>query len=307
MPDSAFGRLPRGMSSYQSGDDEVGIAVEGRGRGRGAPGNLRHIDAHRAIQADRGIDVSLIGPWIDMVKGPQDSGVQKRWCRVINEGLATATSGTPHSRFLAALPETDGGAASAELEWAVGQGAVGGMLAANPETGTLARNDFASLWAKAETLRVPLVLHPGDFTPPPRLGEHFMVNLVGNPFETTLAAGALMAAGIPESHPDLRIVLVHGGGFLPYQFGRLTAGFARWPSLARLGRRPPEELLRFFFYDTVLFDERPLRFLVDLVGADRVMAGSDCPFTMSDARPFAAPGDLPPEVLGANAARLFNL
>jgi predicted TIM-barrel fold metal-dependent hydrolase len=242
-----------------------------------------------------------------MVKAPQDSGVQRRWCRVVNEELATAVKGTTHTRFLAALPETDGGAAADELERAVGDGAVGGMLAANPEGATLARRDFENLWSRAESVGLPIVLHPGDFLPSPRLGEHFMVNLVGNPFETTLAAATLLASGVPERHPELAVVLVHGGGFLPYQFGRITHGFASWPSLARLGRKPPADLLRWFHYDTVLFDDRPLRFLIDLVGEDRVLAGSDCPFAMTDERPFVGPEGVPAAVTGANAVRLFRL
>jgi aminocarboxymuconate-semialdehyde decarboxylase len=188
-----------------------------------------------------------------------------------------------------------------------------GMLAANPEHGTLARGDLEWLWRAAERLRVPLVLHPGDFNPPPRLVEHFMVNLVGNPFETTLAVGSLLAAGVPERHPHLELLLVHGGGFFPYQYARLAAGFDRWPRLRELERRSPAELLRWFHYDTVLFDDPPTRYLLELVGDDRVLAGSDCPFTMTDTRPFEAPERLGLDqagrdrVLGGNAARLFRL
>src|SRR6266498_1996899 len=187
------------------------------------------------------------------------------------------------------------------------------MLAANPEHNTLARSDLEWLWRAAERLRLPLVLHPGHFKPPPRLAEHFMVNLVGNPFETTLAVGSLLAAGVPERHPNLDLLLVHGGGFFPYQYGRMAAGFDRWPRLRELQRRSPAELLRWFHYDTVLFDDAPTRYLLDLVGDDRVLAGSDCPFTMSDHRPWERPGALGLDegatrrVLGENAVRLFAL
>ena len=281
--------------------------------GRQAPPELQSLDTHRSIQAQRKVDVSLIGPWIDMVKATDDAESQHAWCRVLNEELAAAVHGTTHSRFLAALPDADGGRAASALEQAVEAGAVGGMLAANPSHGTLARPDFDALWERAAGLKVPLVLHPGDFVPPPRLGDHFMVNLVGNPFETTLAVGTLLAAGVPERHADLRLVLVHGGGSFPYQYGRLDAGFARWPALAALRRPPPSEYLRWFHYDTVLFDDAPTRYLLDLVGDERVMAGSDCPFTMSDDRPFTAPDRLgldpaaTARVLGDNAQRLFNL
>ncbi len=187
------------------------------------------------------------------------------------------------------------------------------MLAANPGVGTLARADLDPLWAAAESLGVPLVLHPGEFQPPERLRDYFMVNLVGNPFETTLAVGSLLGADVPARFPDLKLVLVHGGGFFPYQYGRLTAGFARWPALRQLERRPPADYLRWFWYDTVLFDDPPTRYLLELVGPERVMAGSDCPFAMSDHRPFETPEHLgldPAEaqgVLGGNATKLFSL
>ena len=314
MPQRAFERVPPGMRAEPvEGADELRLVVPDRGAGRGAAPALRDLALHRERQASRGIGLSLLGPWIDMVKAPGDPAVQQAWCRVLNEELSAATKGSGHSRWLAALPDLDGARAGEELERAMAAGAVGGMLAANPERGTLARGDLEPLWATAERLRAPLVLHPGEFQPPPRLADHFMVNLVGNPFETTLAAGSLLAAGVPERHGDLDLVLVHGGGFLPYQYGRMAAGFERWPRLRELQRRSPAEFLRWFHYDTVLFDAPPTRYLLVVGGDDRVLAGSDCPFAMTDARPFEAPDGLGLDaagrrrVLGGNAALLFRL
>src|SRR6266516_3616310 len=280
VPERAFERVPAGMRAERvEGPDEIRLVVHGpRGAGRGAPPELRDLELHRRRQERRGIGLSLLGPWVDMVKAPDEARLQQAWCRVLNEELAAATGPTDHSRWLAALPDLDGARAGQELEWAAAAGAVGGMLAANPEHGTLARGD-----------------------------------LVGNPFETTLAAGSLLAAGVPERHPDLEVVLVHGGGFLPYQYARMAAGFERWPRLRELQRRSPAGLLRWFHYDTVLFADPPTRYLLELVGDDRVMAGSDCPFTMTDTRPFEAPERLGLDqagrdrVLGGNAARLFRL
>ncbi|HZD74750.1 MAG TPA: amidohydrolase family protein [Actinomycetota bacterium] len=314
VPEAAFARAPRGLRANPMPErDEIGLVVEGRGAGRGAPPRLRDLARHRELQAARGVDVSLLGPWVDMVKAPLDAAVQHAWCQVLNDELAVVTGEARHSRFLAALPDLDGGRAADELERAVELGAVGALLAANPDQGNLDRDDFEHLWGAAERLGRPVVLHPGEFAPPPRLARYFMVNLVGNPFETTLAVGSLAGAGVPERHPDLRLVLVHGGGFFPYQYARMAAGFQRWPALAPLRRRSPAELLRWFHYDTVLFDDPPTRYLLDLVGDDRVLAGSDCPFTMSDYRPWERPTSLGLDeaaagrVLGSNAVRLFRL
>jgi aminocarboxymuconate-semialdehyde decarboxylase len=316
MPDTAFARAPDGLSARRSDDpDEVALEVAARDGavGRGAPRRLRDLAVHRAEQEARGVDVSLLGPWIDMIKAPADAETQARWCAVVNDELARATGPTAHSRFLAALCDFDGGLAADELERAVELGAVGGMLSANPDAGSLGRSGLDPLWRAAERLGVPIVLHPGEFEPPPRLRELFMVNLVGNPFETTLAVGSLIGADVPSRFPGLRLVLVHGGGFLPYQYGRMSAGFERWPGLHDKGLTPPRDLLRWFLYDTVLFDDEPTRYLLDLVGDDRVLAGSDCPFAMSDHRPFELPASLgldaagTARVLGENAARTFKI
>jgi predicted TIM-barrel fold metal-dependent hydrolase len=248
-----------------------------------------------------------------MVKAPADAATQTAWCAAINAALAATTENTGHTRFLAALPDLDGGAAAEVLEHAVALGAVGGALSANPETGSLARPDFDALWRTAERIGAPLFIHPGEFAPPPRLREYFMVNLVGNPFETTLAVGSLLGAEVPERFGDLRLVLAHGGGFFPYQFGRFDHGFRHHPALRGLGGRPPREHLRWFRYDTVLFDDEPTRYLLDLVGVDQVLAGSDCPFALHDHRPFEVPDRLGLDaadvarVAGGNAVALVGL
>ena len=314
MPDDAFDAVPAPMSVKEPRPGERAVRAPGREQlGRGAPSNLRSIGEHRELQASRGVDLSIIGPWIDQVKAPLDGSLQAAWCRVINTATTRACAGTGHSRWLAAVPDLDGALAADVLAEAGESGTVGAMLAANPDVGTLARADFDHLWAAAERLRLPVVLHPGEYQVPERLRDLFMVNLVGNPFETTLAAASLLGRAVPDRFPDLRIVLVHGGGFLPYQYARIGAGFERWPLLRGVATSSPAEYLRWFSYDTVLFDDAPTRYLLDLVGPDRVLAGSDCPFTMSDHRPFELPDTLglgPAEtgrVLGRNALELFGI
>lgn len=316
MPTPLFDDLPEGLAARRDDDKgEIALEVAARGGavGRGAPEDLRKIDVHAARQRERSVDLTLLGPWIDMVAAPIDAPTQTALCRTINRHLAAAVDGRDDAEFLAALPDLDGGAAADVLAEALEAGAAGGMVAANTAEGTLARADLDALWATAERRAAPLVLHPGVFRPSPREREFFLVNLVGNPYETTLAVGSLLGAEVPDRFGDLDIVLVHGGGFFPYQFARMDAGFRRWPGLRGRAGRPPAEHLRWFHYDTVLFDDAPTRYLLDLVGADRVLAGSDCPFTMSDHRPFELPESLGLDargrrrVLGANAIELFGL
>jgi aminocarboxymuconate-semialdehyde decarboxylase len=313
MPTPLFDRLPAGLDLRADDAGNRAISVQARGgeTGRPAVPSLQDHADHRRSQKARGVDRSLIGPWIDMIVAPVDAATQIRLCRVVNEALAEAVIG--EDRFLAALPDLDGAAAADVLAEALELGAVGGMLSTNTENGTLSRPDLDHVWGAAERLGAPIVLHPGAFKPSSKMAEFFLVNLVGNPFETTLAVGSLLGAEVPDRFGDLRLVLVHGGGAFPYQYARMDAGFTRWPGLKDRSGRPPGDYLRWFHYDTVLFDDAPTRYLLDLVGDDRVLAGSDCPFTMSDHRPFEDPAGLgldsagTARVLGGNAIALFGL
>ena len=112
-----------------------------------------------------------------------------------------------------------------------------------------------------------------------------MGNTVGNPAETTLAAASLIAGGVLERFPELQIVLVHGGGFLPYQLGRLQKAFSCATRCRRGAAREPLELVRRFYYDTILHHPAALSHLVAVVGAERLLFGTDFPFEMAEQRP----------------------
>jgi len=312
MPDAVFDRVPEPMSVIYRDESDKALVVDGV-RGRFAPMLLREADVRQRDQAERGVDVSIVGPWIDMVKAAPTLESQVAWCQILTDALRDEASGRSDLRFLAALPEIDGGAAADELERAVASGAVGGLLATTPQRDGLDASHYDALWAAAERLAVPIILHPGYFQPPANMRDFYLANSVGNPFETTLAVGRLVGADVPGRYPDLRLVLTHGGGYFPYQFGRMDAAFSRWPANRDTKRRLPSELLQWFSYDTVLFASEPLRYLLDLVGHERILAGTDCPFMMADYRPFTATSELglsaeeTEAILGANAAALFGI
>lgn len=111
-------------------------------------------------------------------------------------------------------------------------------------------------------------------------------NLVGRAAESTVAAASIILSGVLERFPDLKIVLVHGGGFLPFQIGRLDRGYEAKPGLVGRGiSRAPSEYLKMMWVDTVVHDPRVLRFVIEMMGADRVLLGTDYPFEMGDTDP----------------------
>lgn len=108
-----------------------------------------------------------------------------------------------------------------------------------------------------------------------------MPNLIGVPWETTVCATDLLLSGLIDRYPNVKILLSHGGGFLPYQIGRLDKGYEQWKLVSTNLQAPPSEYLKRFWYDTVLWNKESLEFLSNTVGMDRVVPGSDYPFDLS--------------------------
>ena len=118
--------------------------------------------------------------------------------------------------------------------------------------------------------------------------QFHLQNLIGFPADTTLAAARLIFAGVLDRFPYLRVCLGQAGGFLPYIIGRLDRGYGVRPECRKMARSKPSDYLRGFYYDTIIHAPGPLAFLVETVGADRVMLGSDFPFDMESSDPYAS-------------------
>ena len=134
---------------------------------------------------------------------------------------------------------------------------------------------FDPFFAAAAELDVPVILHPYYVGTRPQLADFYMTNLTGNPLETCIAASRLILSGFLDRHPALKVVLVHAGGFMPYQIGRLDHGFRVRAETSASITSPPSSYLRRFWYDTITHASMPLKFLIELVGADRVVLGTD--------------------------------
>jgi aminocarboxymuconate-semialdehyde decarboxylase len=141
-----------------------------------------------------------------------------------------------------------------------------------------------------------------------------MANTVGNPAETTIAAAALLFGGVLTRFPALQVVLVHGGGFFPYQLGRLWKAFNVREEVPKGNEYDPLAAVRRFYYDTILHYGPALNHLVEVAGPDRLLFGTDFPFEMAEHRPptdwiggalsDSAAFDA---VAGDNARKLFGL
>lgn len=236
---------------------------------------LRTMDATDTAQAVISLAPTLYMYWV----GP-DEAVD--FCRRANESMARF-AGESGGRLtaVATLPMQDPEAAVAELDRAVRQLGMGGaQVAPSIEGRPLDDPRLRPVLATAQELGVPLIMHSSPFEPqPPLLRDFYLKNLVGNPLATLTGVARLIFSGALDQLPDLKIVLVHGGGHVPYQIGRLDHGHVVRPE-ARACATRPSAYLRRFTYDTLTHSPTSLRFLVDLVGADRVVYGTDHAYDM---------------------------
>lgn len=171
---------------------------------------------------------------------------------------------------------------------------------------------FEPVFARIEQLDLPVFLHPQQTVGGARLGDFYLSNLLGNPFDTAIAGSHLILGGVMDRHPKLNITLPHAGGALPILMGRIDAGWTVRPETRRLAQKPSSYLRR-FNYDTVSHSGPVLDFLIQNIGIDRLVLGSDYCFDMGYEQPvtFLDRLTLPPEqrnlILGGNAAQLLKI
>ena len=247
------------------------------------------VDRRLAAMDASGVQRQLLSSWIDMSAYALDADAGTRYARMFNEAL-TATAAEHPDRFsaLCTVPLQEPAAAADELRFAVGElGMVGAEIATTVDGRDLDDPELEPFWATAEELQSLILIHPYASLAGRGVSRYFLGNLVGNPAESTIALAHLIFGGVFERHPDLKVCLVHGGGFAPYQAGRWDRGFNADARGAAVNlTRPPTEWLRKLYYDTVLHSSESLRFLIDFVGADHVVLGSDYPFEMGEPAPL---------------------
>jgi aminocarboxymuconate-semialdehyde decarboxylase len=139
-------------------------------------------------------------------------------------------------------------------------------------------------WARAEELNAVVFLHPFGCSLDERLDSHYLTNTVGQPVENAVAISHLIFSGVLDRHPDLAIVAAHGGGYLPTAIGRSDRAWQVRPE-ARTCKRIPSSYLTHLYFDTVVHSVMQLRQLVEVVGIQQVVMGSDYPFDMGTGEP----------------------
>ena len=233
-------------------------------------------------------------------------------CRAVNSGLAElCTHDSARLRWLAHVPLQAPEAATTLLAEAAGAGAVGAQIGSSVAGTPLADAGLDPFWASAEADDMALMLHPAYNNPHPGLEGYHLQNAIGNQLETTIAAERLIVTGVLDRHPALRLLLVHAGGYMPWQAGRLRHAATVRAELADSPADPAAYFGR-LVVDTITHDAAALRYLVERVGAGNVAMGTDLPFDMATPEPVrtleeAVDADTARRIMEETPRRLFGL
>jgi aminocarboxymuconate-semialdehyde decarboxylase len=292
---------------HDSGNQVVELAGK---QIRAAVQEFVEIDGILAAQDEAGVDRVLLTPWVPLLYYDADPEEGLERARIQNDALAGLVG--DRVAALGSVPLQDPELAARELE-RVMRTLRGVEVAASVRGVFLGDDRFEPFWEAAEATGALVFVHPTTRGfDSPAFQDYYLWNTVGNPLETAATAAHMVMAGVMERHPGLRVLLAHGGGALLAVRGRMRHAHGFQPQAKSRLRESPEDSIRRFYFDTLTHDAELLRALIDYVGADHVLLGSDYPFDMGDARHVHTVRSLglAPEVeariLGGNAEELLE-
>src|SRR6266446_4243802 len=230
-----------------------------------------------------GVDIQVVSTNVAFYKYDQDVTTTTAIARACNNEVHQMTIDYP-DRFagLATLPMQDVPAAIAELERVMVQlGFKGAMINDQVNGRTLDDPIFLPFWKAAEQLGALMLFHQGGGTiVSSRHPRYHLPNTIGNLVERTVTFASLVFGGVMDACPDLKICFSHGGGYTCYGIGRMDYWWRTRPEARQHIQQPPSAYLRRFYYDCIVYTEPALRYLIDTVGVDRVVFGTDWPYDM---------------------------
>ena len=287
--------IPEPLIQLPAGQDAYNIHVT-----RGSGGEVLHDATQQVTWFDReqmysiprrlkdmdaqGIDLEAISVPPFATVYDLEPKLATEVCQIFNNHFAQTMKANP-SRFaaLANLPMQDGEAAARELERSVKElGLKGAEITTNIDGKNLDDKGFTPFYRKMQELDVPVFIHPHNVLGQDRLSRYHLGNLIGNPTDTAVAAASLMFGGVLKEFPRLKFVLAHGGGTCPLLRGRWEHGWSVRPEAKVNIQRPPSEYFRLLYFDSLAHTIPGLTYLVETVGAERIVIGTDYPFDMGD-------------------------
>jgi aminocarboxymuconate-semialdehyde decarboxylase len=210
--------------------------------------------------------------------------------KFLNDDIAATFTKYPDKFIgLATVPMQDMKLAVKELERCMKMGYKGVQIGSNINNKNLSEPEYFEFWSACESLGAAILIHPWQMMGQEHMSKYWLPWLVGMPAEISRAACSMIFGGVFEKYPKLKVCFVHGGGsFLP-TISRIEHGWECRPDLVAIDNKEnPKKYLGKFWVDSHVCDHKMLQYVIDLIGADKVMQGSDYPFPLGE----AVPGEL---------------
>ena len=205
--------------------------------------------------------------------------------RYLNDHIAQVAADNP-DRFigLGTLPMQDTALSIKELERCMKElGLAGIEIGTHIHGRNLDDAEICEIFHACEEMNAAVFIHPWDMLGKERMPEYWLPWLVGMPAETSLAICSMIFGGVFEKYKKLRVCFAHGGGSFPFSIGRIEHGFNVRPDLVQTKNKiNPRNYLGKFYLDSLVHDELAMKFLIDLVGEDHIIMGSDYPFPLGE-------------------------
>jgi aminocarboxymuconate-semialdehyde decarboxylase len=310
---------PAEIATFLAAEPVFGVSVrDGRWLSGGPEGDYElteefsDADAKIADLESHGLEGAIVSVDPPFFYYDVEAGAGAALAEVVNRGLKDMCDRYPGRLYWnATVPLQDPRRAVSVLQAQAAAGCVGVEIATSADTRPLDDEAFEPLWACAEDLRLPVTLHPAYQNAHPRFDRYHLTNTIGNMLETTIAVERLIMSGVLDRHPGLRLVTLHSGGYIPYQLGRLRHSRQVRPFPAD-APADPEAYLSQLRFDTLTHDHKALAFLIDRVGADKVVMGTDLPCDMASVDPWndlvAVAGEqVASQIAETNIETLFRL
>lgn len=319
-----------GLSVRPKADSEGDFELVFRGTGVGSlsdehayPVVRSEFDVEERLRgmAEQGVDVQVLTASPMLFQYGLESAEAIDHCRSLNDELAELARGHPQSFVsLGMLPAQDAAASVIEIKRVVRDlGMPGVQLGANVWGEDLDAPRLRPVLEAANDLGAVVFVHPAVSQSPPdavanmaRLGDFYLRNLIGNPLDTTIAIARLVFSGLIDDLERVRFIFAHAGGFTPFGVGRLDHGYRVRPEASAIST-PPSEVLKRVFLDSISHLPQGLRLMVELLGQEQIVLGSDYPYDMGpadpvgDVRSAGLPKAAEAAILSGNALRLFGL
>ncbi|MFN3656609.1 MAG: amidohydrolase family protein [Pseudolabrys sp.] len=271
---------------------------------------LSDIPGRVAWMQKAGVDKQVTGGWVDMFGYDLPGAEAEAWARLTNEHLLAAAKAEPRFVPLATVPLGDGARAAAVLKDAMKAGFPGAMIGTLPRGvgSTLDHADLDPFWAAADETGAVIHIHPSFDAGDVRVNDFGLANGLGRVTDAMIALARLLCSGHLTRYKQAKFFAPIGGAGLPFVLGRLKRNHAITPGIG-----DPAEGLARLYTDTIVHDARVLKFVVEMMDADRLMMGSDMPFPIGETEPMKVVGAAgltqaqTDSINGGLAARLFRI